>query len=128
MSKLFQPSDHFCVLLLDLLQYVHVFLLLEVPELDTIFQVGSHRKGVEGQNDLPRSACHAAFYDAQRDLSLWAASLNCSPMSNFSSSSIVKSFSAALLSIPSFPWESGEFGFLPAFFLLYLSGLIKIGL
>jgi len=65
-AEVLQPSDHFCGPPLDLLQQVHVFPVLRAPELDAGLQVRSHQSGVEGQNDLPQSAGHAAF-DAVQD-------------------------------------------------------------
>ncbi|NXW11080.1 T161B protein, partial [Fregetta grallaria] len=60
------PSpDHFRGPALDLLQQVRVFLVLRVPELDAVLQVGSHQSRVEGQNPLPRPAGHASFDAAQ---------------------------------------------------------------
>ncbi|KAK4806146.1 hypothetical protein QYF61_001069 [Mycteria americana] len=44
---------------------VHVFLVLGTPELDAVLQVGSHERGVEGENRLPRPAGHASFDAAQ---------------------------------------------------------------
>ncbi|KAK4815348.1 hypothetical protein QYF61_000180 [Mycteria americana] len=38
LREVFQPSDHFCGPPLDLLQQVHVFLVLGMPELDAILQ------------------------------------------------------------------------------------------
>jgi len=51
---------------LDLLQQIHVLLMLGDQELDTRLEVGSHKSRVEGQNHLPRPAGHAAF-DAAHD-------------------------------------------------------------
>ena len=58
-------SDHFCGLSLDLLQQLHVFSLLRAPELDTVLQVGSQQREVEGQNHLSQPAGHA--FDAAQD-------------------------------------------------------------
>ncbi|KAK4830124.1 hypothetical protein QYF61_008551 [Mycteria americana] len=62
-GAVFLPSDHFCAPSLELLEQVHVFLVLGTPELDTVLQEGSHR--VEGENHLPRPAGHTSFYAAQ---------------------------------------------------------------
>ncbi|KAJ7420830.1 Cohesin subunit SA-2 [Willisornis vidua] len=51
---------------LDLLQQVHIILMLGAPELDTALQVGSHQSKVKGQKHLPQPAGHAAF-DATQD-------------------------------------------------------------
>ncbi|XP_027760440.1 uncharacterized protein LOC114068478 [Empidonax traillii] len=37
-EAVFHPTDHFCGLPLDLLQHVHILLLLEDPELDAVLQ------------------------------------------------------------------------------------------
>jgi len=55
---------------LDLLQQVHVLLVLRSPDLDSGLQVGSHQSGVEGQNHLPQPAGHAALDAAQGTVSL----------------------------------------------------------
>jgi len=41
--------------------------VLRTPELDAVLQVGSHQRGVKGQNDLPCSAGHASL-DAAQDV------------------------------------------------------------
>ncbi|KAK4810853.1 LOW QUALITY PROTEIN: hypothetical protein QYF61_008825 [Mycteria americana] len=64
-GEVFHPSDRFCGPPLDPRQQVHVLLVLRTPELDAILQVGSHQRGVEGQNHLPRPAGHASLYAAQ---------------------------------------------------------------
>jgi len=40
-------------LLLNSFQYVHVSLVLESPELDTVLQMGPHQCSVEGKDHLP---------------------------------------------------------------------------
>jgi len=60
-----QPSDHFCSPPLDLLQQVHVLLVLRAPELNAVLQVASHQRRVEGQNPFPRLAGHASLDGAQ---------------------------------------------------------------
>jgi len=42
-----------------------VFLMLGAPELDAVFQVGSHKSGLKGQNHLPRPAGYASLDAAQ---------------------------------------------------------------
>ncbi|KAK4810846.1 hypothetical protein QYF61_008818 [Mycteria americana] len=64
-GEVFHPSDRFCGPPLDPCQQVHVFPVLRTPELDAGLQVGSHQRGVEGQNHLPRPAGHASFDAAQ---------------------------------------------------------------
>ena len=41
--------------------------MLGAPELNAVFQVGSHRSGAEGKNHLLQSAGHASF-DAAQDI------------------------------------------------------------
>ncbi|KAK4824113.1 hypothetical protein QYF61_010736 [Mycteria americana] len=64
-GEVFHPFDRFCDPPLDLLQEVHVLLMLGAPELDAVLQVGSHQSGVEGQNHLPQRAGRASFDAAQ---------------------------------------------------------------
>ena len=59
-----QPSNHLRGVALDLLQHIHVLLMLGAPE-DAGLQVGSHESGVKEQNPLPRPAGHASFDAAQ---------------------------------------------------------------
>jgi len=82
---------------------VHVFPVLQAPELDARLQVGSHQSGTEGQNPLPRPAGHAAFDAAQDTVGLLAVSAYCQLMGSFSSISTPKSSLAGLLSISSSP-------------------------
>ncbi|KAK4831140.1 hypothetical protein QYF61_015443 [Mycteria americana] len=64
-GEVFQPSDHLRGPPLDLLQQVHVLLMLGVPELKAVLQVGSHKSEVERENHLPRPAGHTSFDAAQ---------------------------------------------------------------
>ena len=80
-GEVLQPSDHFCGPPLDLLQQVHVFLVLRTPELNAVLQVRSHQSRVEGQNHLSRPAGHASPDAAQDTVgplgcqrTFWAAS------------------------------------------------------
>ncbi|KAK4827388.1 hypothetical protein QYF61_017793 [Mycteria americana] len=99
----FQPLDHFRGPSLDLLQQLHVLLVLMTPELDAVLQVRSHQSGVEGQNHLPRSAGHASFDAAQDTVGLLGCECTLLAHVRFSSISTPKSFSAGLLSITSSP-------------------------
>jgi len=65
-----QPSDHLCGPPVDLLQELHVLLVLGSPELEALVQVGSHQSGVEMQNHLARPADHASFDAAQDTVGL----------------------------------------------------------
>lgn len=60
-ASVFHPSDHFCSPPVDLLKQVHVFLVLENPELDVVLQVGPHQSGVEGESHLPWPADHTSM-------------------------------------------------------------------
>jgi len=44
--------------------------VLRAPELDVGLPVGSHQRGAEGQNPLPRPAAHAALGAAQGKVGL----------------------------------------------------------
>jgi len=61
----FLSSDHVCSPLLDLLQQVHVFLVLGTPRLDAVLQLGCRETGLQGENRLPRPVGHATFDAAQ---------------------------------------------------------------
>ncbi|TRZ24811.1 hypothetical protein HGM15179_002309, partial [Zosterops borbonicus] len=52
--------DHFCIHPLDLVQQVLVFLMLGIPGLDTILQMGSQESRVEGEYQLPHPAGHVS--------------------------------------------------------------------
>ena len=54
----FKPLDYLFVPSLDLLHQLHVFLVLRIPELDILLQVGSHKSRVEGDNQHPCPAHH----------------------------------------------------------------------
>jgi len=73
-GEVLQPSDHLRGPPLDLLQHIHVLLMLGAPELDAGLQVGSQESGVKGQNPLPRPAGRAAL-DAARDTVGWLSGL-----------------------------------------------------
>ncbi|KAK4827563.1 hypothetical protein QYF61_019187 [Mycteria americana] len=64
-GEVLQPSGHLHGPPLDLLQQLHVLLMLRPPELHAVLQMGSHKSGVEGQNHLPQPAGHASFDAAQ---------------------------------------------------------------
>jgi len=66
-AEVLQPSDHLCGPPLNLLQQLHVLLVLRAPELDAVLQVGSHQSRAEGQNHLPCPAGHASL-DAVQDV------------------------------------------------------------
>ncbi|KAK4823325.1 LOW QUALITY PROTEIN: hypothetical protein QYF61_000927 [Mycteria americana] len=68
--EVLQPLDHFCGPPLDLLQQLHVLLVLRAPELDTVLQVRSHQSRAEAQNHLPRPAGHTSFDAAQDTVGL----------------------------------------------------------
>ena len=63
-----QPFNHFVALLwtlLDSFQQVHALVILGDLELNAIFQMGSHKSRVEGNNHLPQLAGHASYNTAQ---------------------------------------------------------------
>lgn len=60
-----QPSCHLHAPPLDLLQQVHVLIMLGVPELDAVLHVGSHESRVGEENYLSGPAGHAASDPAQ---------------------------------------------------------------
>jgi len=74
-GEVFQPSDYLCGPPPDLLQHVHVLLVLRAPELDTGLQVGSQESRVKGQNHLPRPAGHASLDAAQDTVGLLGCKL-----------------------------------------------------
>lgn len=47
------------------LQQIHIFLVLQIPEADVALQVESHGSEVEGQNPVPSLAAHSPFDAAQ---------------------------------------------------------------
>ena len=52
-GAMLQPSDHLHGPPLDLLQQLHVLLVLEVSELDAVLQMGPHKTRAEGQSHFP---------------------------------------------------------------------------
>jgi len=66
-GEVLQPSDHLCGPPLDLLQQLHVLLVLGSPELHAGLQVRSHQRGAEGQNPLTCPAGHTSL-DAAHDI------------------------------------------------------------
>ena len=50
---------------MDLLQQVHILIVLGAPELDAVLQVRSHERRVWGQNLLPWTAGQTSFHAAQ---------------------------------------------------------------
>ncbi|RMC13811.1 hypothetical protein DUI87_08894 [Hirundo rustica rustica] len=63
--KMLQSSYQLCGPPPDLLQQLHVLLMLGTPELDTALQVGSQKSRAEGQNPLLQLADHTALDAAQ---------------------------------------------------------------
>jgi len=62
---MFEPLDHFCGPLIDMLQQVYVPPVLMIPHLDTLLQMRSHQHRAEEQDHLPWPAGHASFNAAQ---------------------------------------------------------------
>lgn len=77
---------------------------------------GISQERSRGIESAPSTGLSHCFLGSPGWLPFSARSPHYSLMSKFSSSSIIKSFYAALLLIPSFSWESWESGFPPAFF------------
>lgn len=65
LRKMFQAFDHFCGLHLDLLQYVHVFLVLGAADLDMVLQMGLHNGRLEGTITFLSLQISSAFDTAQ---------------------------------------------------------------
>lgn len=65
-GEVFKPSDDFFVLPLDLLQHIHVFLVLRILELVIVLRAGSHKSSIEKENHLSWPAGYI-FYDAAYD-------------------------------------------------------------
>ena len=68
---MFLPLHHFCGPPLDVLQQVHVSLVLRTPHLDTLLHLRPHQHRAEGQDHLPHPAGHTSFvadYDAVASL------------------------------------------------------------
>lgn len=61
-----QAFDYLCGPTLDLLQHLHIFLVLGPPGLDEGLQTKSHKDRVEGDSHLPLSIGHPSF-DAVQD-------------------------------------------------------------
>ena len=65
-----ESFSHLCSPLLDSPQYVHVFLVLGSPVLDTALQVRPHQCWIKGQDHLPRPAGNTPSNAAQDATSL----------------------------------------------------------
>lgn len=96
-AEVLQPSVHVC----DLLQQLHISLVLGAPELGAVLRVRSHVSSLEGANCCPRLPAMLLLMQPRTQLDFWAASARCQLMSNFSSTSIPRSFSLGLFSIHS---------------------------
>ena len=62
-----QPCDHLHDLPLNLLHQLHIFSVLEAPELDAVFQMGPHKDRIQGVNPLPLPAGNPSS-DADQDI------------------------------------------------------------
>ena len=65
-GEVFQPSEYLCGCLLDLLQKLHIFLVLGSPDLDVVLQVGLMKAEKRGTITHPRPAGHP-YFDAVQD-------------------------------------------------------------
>ena len=95
--EVLQASDHLHGPRQDLLQQQYVFLVMEVPSLDTVLQLGPHKGKAERDNHLPLP-CWSRIL-----LAFWATSAHCWVMLSFSSTRTPKSFSTGLHSWSSSP-------------------------
>jgi len=64
-GEMLQPSNLLHGPLLDLIQQLHVFLVLGAPGLDTVLQMGPYNGKAEGDNHLLHPAGHFSFDAAQ---------------------------------------------------------------
>ena len=65
-SDVLPLSNHFCGPPLDLLQQIHIFLVLVTIGLDTVLQMGHHEGSIESDNPLPLPA-GPFFFDAAQN-------------------------------------------------------------
>ena len=61
-GEVFHPLDHFCGPSLGTLQKFFVSPVLKTPHLDTVLQVRSHQRRVEGQGSPPSNFCPRFFW------------------------------------------------------------------
>jgi len=101
--EVLQPSDNFCGPPLDLLQQLHLLLVLRAPDLDAGLQVKFHQGSADGQNHLPRPAGHAAFDAAQDTTGLLGCKHPLLAIVKLFVIRTLKSFSSGLLLISSSP-------------------------
>ena len=101
-GEVLQPSDQLSGPHLDSHQQLCIFLVLCLPGLDTVFQMGPHRGSTEGDKHLLLPASHTSYDSAQDTIGL----LGCksAPLAHvFSFIGTTKSFLAGLHSRSSFP-------------------------
>ena len=106
-GEVFQPFDLLYCTLLDLLQQLHIFLVLQTPGLDVILQVGPHKSRVGGTIISLSLLTSPLLLQPRIPLDIQAANTYCWLMSSFSSIRTPKSFSVRLLSVdysPSLYW------------------------
>ena len=60
-GEVLQSSDYLCGPSLDLLQQLHVFLVLGAQGLDGVLQMGPHEGRIEKDNHIPLLAGHPSF-------------------------------------------------------------------
>ena len=82
---------------LDLLQKLHIFLVLGAPDLDAVLQLGPHKGRVRGTITSLTPLATLLLMEPSTSLAFQAASVYCWFMLSFSSVRTPKSFSAALL-------------------------------
>ena len=97
-EEVLQPSDHLQGPPLDLLQQLHVLLVLRDPELDSVFHKGYHKNRVEGRITSPVLLVTLLLMQPRTQLALWAASTHFQLILNLLSTDTPKSFSSGLFS------------------------------
>jgi len=91
LSSLERCSDHLHGPFLDALQQLHIFLVLDAPDLDAVLQVRPHEGRIEGDNHLPDLLGILLLIQPRVRLAFWAESALF--ILSFSSTDTPKSFS-----------------------------------
>ena len=73
-----------------LLQELHIFFVLQAPELNKVLKVRSHESRGEGYNHLPWPAATLLVIQPRIKLAFWVASAHCHLMQSFSSNNSPK--------------------------------------
>ena len=99
LGEALQPSDHLCGPPMNPLQQRRIFLVLEAPDLDTVFQMGPHKGWVEGDHHPLSLLTTPLLMQPRIELAFWIAREHCQLMSIFLYTRTLKSFSTGLFSI-----------------------------